>query len=180
MIRACGDADFDAILAVVNDAAAAYRGVIPDDCWSEPYMPAEELAAEIAAGIAFSGYEDTGTGGGGEAGGLLGVMGLQEVGDVLLIRHAYVRAAHQGRGIGARLLTELTAGTAAPILIGTWAAARWAIRFYERHGFRLVPAGEKDGLLARYWSISERQMETSVVLADEHWWAGRREPPATG
>jgi GNAT superfamily N-acetyltransferase len=165
MIRPCGATDFDTLLAVVNDAAVAYRGKIPDDCWSEPYMPAEELAAEIKAGVSFSGFEEDGQ--------LLGVMGLQEAEDVVLIRHAYTRTADQGRGIGSQLLGFLLARTAAPVLVGTWADATWAIRFYQRHGFRLVTADEKDALLGRYWSISPRQVETSVVLADERWWAER-------
>ena len=165
MIRRCSDADFDAILDVVNDAAEAYRGVIPSDCWSEPYMPAEELTEGIAAGISFWGHEEDGR--------LVGVMGLQPVADVVLIRHAYVRTAHQGRGIGSELLRALTAGTTAPLLVGTWAAATWAVGFYQRHGFRLVGSDEKDTLLARYWSIPDRQMKTSVVLADERWWGGR-------
>lgn len=164
LTRPCCESDFGMILTVVNDAAVAYRGVIPDDCWSEPYMPAEELAGEIAAGVAFWGYEDEGE--------LLGIMGLQEVGDVVLIRHAYVRGAHQGSGIGSRLLDTLVAQTRAPLLVGTWAAATWAIRFYERHGFRLVPEAEKDGLLGRYWSIPARQTAASVVLADARWWSG--------
>ncbi len=158
------------MLAIVNDAAVAYRGVIPEDCWSEPYMPAEELQGEIEAGVVFWGCE--------EDGGLVGVMGLQDVDDVALIRHAYVRTALQGQGVGSRLLEFLAARTHRPLLIGTWAAATWAIRFYESHGFRLVPAGEKDTLLGRYWSIPSRQMETSVVLADRTWWAGRRAEPA--
>lgn len=167
MIRPCTDGDFGAILDVVNDAAVAYRGVIPSDCWSEPYMPAEELAEGIAAGISFWGKEVDGR--------LAGVMGLQPVDDVVLIRHAYVRTDRQGQGIGSQLLGTLTARAAAPLLVGTWAAATWAVAFYQRHGFRLVSAGEKDTLLARYWSIPERQMETSVVLADGRWWDRRRD-----
>ena len=166
-IRPCREADFDTLLAIVNDAAVAYREAIPEDCWSEPYMPADELATEISAGVDFWAYE--------EGGRVLGTMGLQTVEDVVLIRHAYVRTAHQGRGIGSRVLEFLMARTAAPVLVGTWAAATWAIHFYERHGFRLVPAGEKDALLGRYWSIPPRQVETSVVLADERWWARRDE-----
>ena len=162
MIRPCRESDFEALLDVVNDAAVAYRGVIPDDCWSEPYMTAEELAGEIGAGVAFSGCEEEGQ--------LVGMMGVQPVEDVVLIRHAYVRTARQGRGIGSRLLEHLAEGVAEPLLIGTWADATWAVRFYEGHGFRLVPPGVKDELLGRYWSIPSRQTETSVVLADRNWW----------
>lgn len=160
-VRPCRESDFEGLLAIVNDAAIAYRGVIPPDCWSDPYMPAEELAGEIRSGITFWGFED-----GGE---LVGVMGLQGVEDVVLVRHAYVRRAHQGRGIGSALLQTLLARATAPLLVGTWANATWAIRFYERHRFRLVPAAEKDALLARYWSIPPRQMEASVVLGDRRW-----------
>ncbi|MGH9040302.1 MAG: GNAT family N-acetyltransferase [Acidimicrobiia bacterium] len=167
MIRPATDADFEAILDIVNDAADAYRGAIPEDCWSEPYMPAEELAHEIKAGVAFFVSED--------AGDVVGVMGLQPVPggddpDVVLIRHAYVRTGRQGQGIGSALMDHLAARVTEPILVGTWAAATWAIGFYERHGFRLVSGAEKDSLLGRYWSIPARQMETSVVLADDRWW----------
>lgn len=158
MIRRCDAADVETILAVVNDAAQAYRGVIPPDRWKEPYMTSGELQREIADGVVFWGYEDGGR--------LVGVMGLQHVADVTLIRHAYVRTAHQHRGIGAALLAALRAQTARPVLVGTWAAATWAIHFYERHGFRLVPSDEKERLLRKYWSVPERQIETSVVLVD--------------
>lgn len=163
MIRSLDRRDFDAILAVINEAAAAYRGVIPADRWHEPYMPAEELERELAAGVSFAGFD--------EQGGLAGVMGAQPVQDVMLIRHAYVRPGRQRKGIGARLLGHLVAGTDRPVLIGTWAAARWAIRFYEKHGFKMVTADEKDRLLRRYWNIPERQIETSVVLGDRRWFA---------
>jgi GNAT superfamily N-acetyltransferase len=156
MIRRCTDADVPEIDAIVNDAATAYRGVIPADCWHEPYMDRAHLLAEIAAGVEFWGWD--------EGGSLAGVMGLQKVRDATLIRHAYVRTSHQGRGIGGALLTKLAAGTTGPLLVGTWAAAEWAIRFYERHGFRLVSPEEKDHLLQTYWSIPARQRDTSVVL----------------
>ena len=156
MIRRCTDDDVPVIDAIINEAAAAYSGVIPADCWHEPYMKRSELAAEIASGVQFWGWED--------AGALACVMGLQRVRDATLIRHAYVRPSHQSRGIGAALLTQLSSETAGPLLVGTWAAAEWAIKFYERHGFRLVGAEEKDRLLSTYWSISSRQRETSVVL----------------
>ncbi len=156
-IRPCRDDERPLILAIVNAAAEAYRGVIPADRWHEPYMPAEQLDAEIAAGVAFWGYDD--------GGGLLGVMGIQPVDDVDLIRHAYVLPERQGQGIGAALLRHLTQTATRPLLVGTWAAAVWAIRFYERHGFELVCAEEKARLLRTYWTIPERQVATSVVLA---------------
>lgn len=157
MIRPCTGADFPAIEAVINEAAEAYRGAIPADCWHEPYMTAAALAGEIAAGVDFWGWD--------ESGALAGIMGAQPVRDVTLIRHAYVRTGYQGRGIGGALLDFLANRTTGPLLVGTWAAAVWAIRFYERHGFRLVSPAEKDRLLATYWTIPPRQTETSVVLA---------------
>jgi GNAT superfamily N-acetyltransferase len=156
MIRRCTDADLPAIDAIINQAAEAYRGVIPADCWHEPYMARAHLVGEISAGVDFWGWD--------EAGALVGVMGLQKVRDVTLIRHAYVRPSHQGRGVGGALLTALAARTDGPLLIGTWAAAVWAIRFYEGHGFRVVATEEKDRLLESYWTISPRQRDTSVVL----------------
>jgi len=158
MIRPCTDADFDAIDSIVNDGAAAYAGVIPPDCLSTPYMTRDELRHEIADDVTFWGYEDDGA--------LIGVMGIQDVQDVTLIRHAYVRTGFQHRGIGGHLLGHLRTLTARPILIGTWAAATWAIRFYERHGFRVVSQEEKERLLRTYWKIPERQVETSVVLVE--------------
>lgn len=162
MIRRCTANDFNRVLAIINEAAGAYRGIIPDDRWKDPYMPPEELAEEIAAGIDFDGYEIAGTG-------LVGVMGVQMVEDVALIRHAYVATGHQRSGIGSALLAGLRERVDRPILIGTWAAADWAIDFYLRHGFKLVPAPEKATLLQRYWTVPERQIETSVVLADPRW-----------
>src|SRR5262249_678184 len=157
MIRPCTDADFQVIQAVINEAARAYRGAIPADCWHEPYMTGSDLKAEIAAGVNFWGWD--------ESGALIGVMGHQNVRDVTLIRHAYVSSAHQRRGVGGALLTTLAGQASGPLLAGTWAAAEWAIRVYERHGFRLVTAEEKDRLLSTYWSIPLRQQQTSVVLA---------------
>ena len=157
MIRQCSDLDIPAIEAIINEAARAYRGVIPPDCWHEPYMPERELLAEIGAGVQFWGWEDLGS--------LFGVMGIQKVNDATLIRHAYVLSAHQGRGIGGALLEELVRQSSGQLLVGTWAAAEWAIRFYHRHGFRLVSTEDKDRLLRTYWKISQRQRETSVVLA---------------
>jgi len=142
--------------AIINDAAQAYRGVIPTDRWHDPYMTREALAHEIEQGVVFSGFEEEGQ--------LLGVMGLQPVKDVTLIRHAYVTSARRGEGIGGKLLGHLLERTPGPILVGTWAAAEWAIRFYEKHGFRQVSQAEKNRLLRTYWSIPERQVETSVVL----------------
>jgi N-acetylglutamate synthase-like GNAT family acetyltransferase len=158
MIRPCNAVDFDSIYAIINEAAEAYRGVIPADRWHDPYMSQEEFRREIRCDVRFWGYE--------ECGQLLGVMGIQDVKDVMLIRHAYVRTANQGQGVGGKLLAELRTKTNRPILIGTWAAATWAIQFYQKHGFRLVTAEEKDRLLKEYWSIPERQVETSVVLAE--------------
>jgi GNAT superfamily N-acetyltransferase len=157
MLRRCVEADVLAMCAIVNDAAQAYRGVIPADRWHEPYMPESELRAEIEAGVAFWGCEEEGR--------LVGVMGLQDVQDVALIRHAYVVTSERGRGIGGRLLGFLLEQTTRPVLVGTWASATWAVRFYERHGFTLVGPAEKERLLRRYWSIPDRQIDTSVVLA---------------
>jgi GNAT superfamily N-acetyltransferase len=161
MIRKCDDTDFETIYEIINDGAQAYKGVIPADRLKEPYMDRDELRHEIEADVEFWGYE--------EAGELLGVMGIQHVLDVTLIRHAYVRTARQKKGIGGKLLLHLRTMTSRPILIGTWAAASWAIRFYENHGFRVVTVEEKNRLLKKYWSIPDRQIETSVVLAEENW-----------
>jgi GNAT superfamily N-acetyltransferase len=145
------------VLAIINAAAEAYRGVIPDDRWHEPYIGADELERELAAGVRFWGYESDGE--------LIGVMGVQRAGDVDLIRHAYVLPDRQGRGIGSALLDHLRGMSHGRILVGTWADAEWAIGFYRRHGFELVPPARKDELLKTHWSIPERQVETSVVLA---------------
>jgi len=162
MIRCCDDGDFELIWAIINDGARAYRGIIPEDRWTEPYMSKNELRGEIDDGVAFWGYEESGK--------LVGVMGIQPVQDVTLIRHAYVASSSQQRGIGAHLLSHLRKLTPGPVLIGTWADAVWAIRFYEKHGFRIVRPQQKDRLLRRYWTVPERQIETSVVLADPKWW----------
>ena len=161
MIRRCDERDFALIWAIINDGAQAYKGIIPADRWTEPYMSKEKLQHEIDEGVEFWGYEESGT--------LVGVMGIQQVQDVTLIRHAYVRTGSQKKGIGAKLLGHLREIAMGPVLIGTWADAVWAIRFYEGHGFQLVSAEEKNRLLRKYWSIPERQMETSVVLADSGW-----------
>lgn len=163
MIRECGDDDFEAVYEIINDAAQAYRGIIPPDRWHEPYMPREELREEISAGVAFLGYEQDGE--------LAGVMGIQDIQDVTLIRHAYVRTALRGRGIGWVLLARIMDEATRPVLIGTWADAVWAVRFYERHGFKVVPPQQKELLLQKYWNVPDRQIETSVVLADQAWFA---------
>ena len=157
VIRRCRDEERTAILAIINAAAEAYRGAIPPDRWREPYMPSEELDAEMAAGVVFWGYEEDGA--------LLGIMGVQLVRDVDLIRHAYVAPAAQRKGVGGALLEHLRASATRRLLVGTWAAATWAIAFYERHGFELLPREEGARLLRSYWTIPERQIETSVVLA---------------
>jgi N-acetylglutamate synthase-like GNAT family acetyltransferase len=161
LIRQSAEADGPAILAIVNDAAQAYRGVIPVDRWHDPYMPADELEKEISGGVVFWVAEEEGR--------LLGVMGIQDKGDVALVRHAYVAPTTQRTGLGTRLLRHVEGLTDKPILIGTWASATWAIEFYERNGFTVVPNSDKERLLRTYWSIPARQIETSVVLADARW-----------
>ena len=156
-IRPCRAAESESIAAIVNAAAEAYRGVIPADRWHEPYMPVSEVESEIADGVVFWGYEADGE--------LLGVMGIQDRGEVDLIRHAYVRPGRQRGGIGGALLDHIAQRAERPMLVGTWATAEWAIAFYRRHGFELVSPERKTALLRRYWTIPERQIETSVVLA---------------
>lgn len=157
MIRKCGSEDFEKMFEIINDAAQAYKGVIPADCWKEPYMDREELWAQIGQGVKFWGYELEGE--------LVAVMGMQAAKDVTLIRHAYVRTASRHQGIGSELLAFLLKKTKRKVLVGTWKDASWAIRFYEKHGFRLCGEEEKNTLLGTYWSISPRQTEVSVVLA---------------
>ena len=161
MIRICCEVDVEVICTIINDSAQAYRGVIPADRWHEPYMTLDELTSEIAAGVEFLGYEDDA--------GLIGVMGTQPVKDVMLIRHAYVRMARRREGIGSALLTACLDHSEAPVLIGTWTAATWAIDFYKKHGFSVIDDEKKNRVLEIYWSIPERQVETSVVLADQRW-----------
>ncbi len=161
MIRRCTERDLSEMYEIINDAAHAYKGVIPEDRWHEPYMPIEELKHEIDDGVEFWGYE--------EAGHLMGVMGLQDKGDVYLIRHAYVFRNSQYHGIGTKLLRHLEQMTDKPILIGTWADAAWAVRFYEKNGYRLLARPEIERLLKKYWKIPERQVVTSVVLANPRW-----------
>ena len=171
MIRICTNQDFERIWAIINDGARAYKGIIPNDFWTEPYMSSSKLQHEIDEGVVFWGYEDAGT--------LAGVMGLQQVRDVTLIRHAYVRTSSQKRGIGALLLSHLRELAKGPVLIGTWADAVWAIRFYEKHGFQMVSPREKNQLLRKYWTIPDRQIETSVVLADSMWRKLNHNSPAS-
>jgi N-acetylglutamate synthase-like GNAT family acetyltransferase len=161
LIRKNLGADAAAILAIINAAAQAYRGVIPADRWHEPYMPADELEKEIADGVVFWVAE--------EDGGLLAVMGMQDKGEVALVRHAYVSPAAQRKGVGTSLLRHVQGLTHKPVLIGTWAAASWAIDFYRRNGFAVVADADKNSLLLKYWSVPARQIETSVVLADARW-----------
>ena len=157
MIYRLSPSEFDSMLNVVNDAAQAYKGVIPEDRWKEPYMPTEELRKEIESGVEFYGWKEDNV--------LVAVMGIQFVNDVTLIRHAYVLTDHQRRGIGENLLKHfINLARTSEVLVGTWEAAYWAVRFYEKHGFRLVSKEEKDRLLRKYWNIPERQIETSVVL----------------
>lgn len=163
MIRECEPSDFEAIYEIINDAAQAYQGIIPPDRWHEPYMPIEELQEEIAAGVVFLGYQEDGE--------LVGVMGTQDVQDVTLIRHAYVRTARRNQGVGGQLLASIMKDATRPVLIGTWADAIWAVRFYERNGFAVVSPQEKVRLLHKYWTVPDRQIETSVVLADQAWFA---------
>ena len=178
LIRKFREADLAAILTIVNDAAQAYRGVIPADQWREPYMAPDELEKEIADGVIFWMAE--------ERRALVGVMGIQDRGEVALVRHAYVTPAMQREGVGTRLLRNLESLTSKPVLIGTWAQASWAIEFYRRNGFTVVPNAHKDSLLQKFWSIPARQVETSVVLADGRWMGaqgirpGGGCPPVTG
>jgi GNAT superfamily N-acetyltransferase len=161
-LRPCGEEDLATMLAIINAAAEAYRGVIPADHWHEPYMPEAELQAEIAAGVGFWGLETED--------GLIGVMGVQPVRDVDLIRHAYVRPDRQRHGVGAELIGHLRRRSTQRMLVGTWAAASWAISFYERHGFALVAQEHMAELLRTYWTIPERQIHSSVVLANPPLW----------
>lgn len=169
LIRKSREADSAAMLAIVNAAAQAYRGVIPADRWHEPYMPRDELEKEIADGVIFWVAEEDAR--------LLGVMGIQDKGEVALVRHAYVTPTLQRKGVGTSLLRHVQGLTGKPVLIGTWAAASWAIEFYQRNGFAVVPNTQKDSLLRRYWSIPARQIETSVVLADGRWMDAQQSAP---
>jgi len=161
MIRRGDGCDFDVIRSIINDSARVYKGILPEDCWTEPYMSRDELRHEIEDGVVFWACEESLR--------VQGVMGIQKVQDVTLIRHAYVRGDSQNRGVGTKLLFHLRALAHSPVLIGTWTGATWAIRFYEKHGYRLVSPEQKDRLLWKYWRIPKRQIETSVVLADPRW-----------
>ena len=172
MIRRCQEADFNAVFEIINDAARAYKGVIPEDRWKEPYMPFEELMSEIEDGVVFWGLENDGE--------LLGVMGIQDRDEVTLIRHSYIRTRAQKRGLGTKLLRHLEGMTEKPVLIGTWADSLRAISFYEKNGYRLLSIEEKNRLLKHYWSIPERQVETSVVLANQTWFKTRHDSAHIG
>ena len=161
MISRCEEKDFNEIYEIINDAASAYRGVIPADRWHEPYMTEDELKRQIDEGVQFWSYIENEK--------IIGVMGIQFKKDVTLIRHAYVRTTQRKKGIGSKLLDHLCIISSTPILIGTWADAKWAIDFYQKHRFRLLPKEEKNNLLRKYWTIPERQIETSVVLASSDW-----------
>ena len=163
-IRPAGPEDVATICEIINDAAQAYKGIIPADCWHEPYMPMQELESEIGKGVRFYCYRQDSR--------IMGAMGIQDVKDVTLIRHAYVRTAARRHGIGQALLEHLNRLTKRPVLLGTWKAATWAIRFYEKNGFRLVGTEEKNRLLATYWTIPARQVATSAVLVDSKWRRG--------
>src|SRR5688572_11631580 len=157
-ITPCEPTDFIAIYEIINDGASAYKGIIPADRWHEPYMTQAELQKQIEEGVQFWKYGDENS--------ISGVMGIQFKGDVALIRHAYVRTVARNKGIGSKLLRHLYKISDKPVLIGTWADATWAISFYQKHGFRVLPTAEKNRLLQKYWTVPARQMETSVVLAD--------------
>lgn len=157
MIRRLLSREFGIILKIINEAAKSYRGVIPDDMWRDPYMPEDKLKEEIKSGVRFYGWEEKGE--------IVGVMGIQEVKDVTLVRHAYVLPSFQRKGIGGKLLRYIMKLATFPdILVGTWRDATWAVKFYQKHGFKLLPLEEKDNLLRKYWNISERQIKASVVL----------------
>jgi N-acetylglutamate synthase-like GNAT family acetyltransferase len=159
MIRKCLDGEFETIYEIINDSAQAYKGIIPMDCWKDPYMSKGELQREINEGVGFWGYEKEGE--------LVGVMGIQHVQNVILIRHAYILTVRQNQGIGGKLLSCLLTQTDRPFLVGTWADATWAIRFYKKYGFEFVTTKEKDRLLKKYWSVPDRQIRSSVVLVDK-------------
>jgi GNAT superfamily N-acetyltransferase len=160
-ISLCDAADLQTIFDIINESALAYKGVIPPEAWHEPYMPMEELISEIRNGVTFYGYRVATL--------LVAVIGVQDIKDVTLIRHAYVRTAYRGQGIGGKVLTYLNQVVKRPVLIGTWKAATWAVRFYEKNGFVLLGSDETNRLLKIYWTVPDRQIEASVVLADQRW-----------
>ena len=161
MILKCEQTDIKEICDIINDAAIAYKGIIPDDRWHDPYMSEEELQKQIDEGVQFWCWKEHGE--------MMGVMGIQYKEDVTLIRHAYVRSIFRSKGIGSKLLAHLSSIASTPVLIGTWAAATWAIQFYIKHGFRLLSRSETETLLRKYWNIPDRQIESSVVLANAEW-----------
>ena len=161
MILKCEQSDIKEIYDIINDAAVAYKGIIPADRWHEPYMPEEELQKQIDEGVQFWCWKEQGE--------MMGVMGIQYKEDVTLIRHAYVRSVYRSKGIGSKLLAHLSSIATTPVLIGTWTDAIWAIEFYKKHGFHLLSGSETESLLRKYWTIPERQIETSVVLANADW-----------
>lgn len=161
MILKCEQSDLKEINDIINDAAVAYKGIIPADMWKEPYMPEEELQKQIDEGVQFWCWKENGE--------MMGVMGIQYKDDVTLIRHAYVRSIFRKMGIGSKLLAHLNSISTTPVLIGTWEVATWAIDFYKKHGFHLLSRAEINNLLRKYWSIPEKQIETSVVLANADW-----------
>ena len=165
-IRKCTNDDLGALYRIINDAAQAYKGIIPDDRWHEPYMPMHELQQQHRESVDFWGYESDGE--------LIGIMGIQDRGEITLIRHAYVATKLRSQGIGTTLLRHLEQMTSKPILIGTWADAGWAIRFYEKNGYRLLSRADAERLLRKYWNIPDRQVSTSVVLANAAWEATSR------
>ena len=157
MIKEYTKSDSFKILYVINNAAIRYKGIIPDNCWHEPYMSKEELANEFADGVRMFGYNHNDQ--------LIGVIGVQEIKDVTLIRHAYTLVAHQGKGIGSTLLKYLLKRNKnSRLLVGTWKDAVWAIRFYEKFDFILHTKKQTVLLLKKYWKIPLKQIETSVVL----------------
>jgi len=172
MIQQCNKTDIKRIFEIINDASQVYKGAIPEDRWKEPYMPYDELLQEIEDGVIFWGWEENGE--------LLGIMGIQDKGELTLIRHAYVLIQAQKLGIGTALLKYLENKTKQPILIGTWAAATWAIAFYQKNGYTLITEETKNRLLRKYWSIPERQVETSVVLANQTWIKAQQDVPNRG
>lgn len=161
MIRRCDEKDFDTILDVINDSAQCYRGVIDPDCWNDPYMSADYLRHEIDNGVRFWSFERDEV--------IIGVMGVQDVMDVTLVRHVYVKSASRNSGAGSALLERIREMTDKPILMGAYKAAVWALDFYEKHGFKLIDGEEKNRLLKKYWSLPDTQIETSVVMAEEKW-----------
>ena len=157
MIRECKKTDISKILHIINEASLKYKGVIPDDCWNEPYMSEEELINEFNDGVCMYGYQYNNT--------LVGVIGVQEVKDVILIRHAYTLSSHQGKGVGSALLEYLLKKNKnCRLLVGTWKNATWAIQFYKKFKFILHAKEETTLLLKKYWNIPTKQIENSVVL----------------